>query len=330
MGWIKSCDAISGAAIACWRPSLLIALAIGLIAPSLALANPGDMAFGFRPSYNNVPDWDNPGNFDPHIVVYSLPATGPYAGPVDSFFDVYARVDGGGTQHAAGYGLIAVLSGSGELIFTTPDPNVSADTNVDLSRNPSFPKNLGFDQRIGDTSVPNFPSGHRTNGIIGIHSGANTNVSVTDSDGLLSLPIRVQAGTAGMFTVTAQGSTEYSGFVETSGTLLTFARYPHLSGTIEVRPSLPGDFNGDGAVNEADRAGFMAAASNTTAFRAQYPWLQTLYIGDFNQDGAVTASDLPGFNAAVGVPEPATAAMLAGAVTLLIGAARRRLLCGEH
>ena len=75
---------------------------------------------------------------------------------------------------------------------------------------------------------------------------------------------------------------------------------PTRSGIIEVRASVPGDMNGDGAADADDVAGFVAALADRSAFIAQFPWLQTDYIADFNEDHLITLADVPGFEAACG------------------------------
>jgi uncharacterized protein (TIGR03382 family) len=297
-------------------------IAIGCVAASLFAADirqaRGEIAFGIRPSYNNVPDLANPGAFDPDVVIYSLPASGSvYAGRATSYFDVFARVNGSGTQHAAGFGVILVLQDSGQAMFElAPLPPSGTPNNVPDSKNPDFTQNTFLnDVILGDTNVPGFPPGDRTAGVIGLYVVANANAPVVNGEGLFALPFSIAAGFHGTVGVNFDNNAEYTGFSMANGTIVTNpAVFPHLNGTIEVRQAVRGDFNGDLVADVNDWAGFNAARSNLVDFQLQYPWLPTLYAGDFNEDGQINSADVPAFTELVGVPEP-------GSITLAIAAA---------
>jgi hypothetical protein len=309
--------------------------ALGLFAITLAASNAsaatGDVAFGIRPSYNNVPDLANPGAFDSDVVVYSLPASGSiYSGPRQSYFDVFARVDGGGTQQAAGFGSIVITSGGGELIFV-PDPiDPSGESNnIPNSKNPDFIHNALITQSLfGEVDVQNFPDGSRSVGVIGLYQSP-IDVTVSHGDGLFAMPIEVAAGFQGQIALTFPQQDNLVSFVKTNGVVVTnTSRFPHQGATVEVRAAVQGDFNGDLLVNAQDWPGFNAARSNFSAFQSQYPWLPALYAGDFNEDGAITALDVPAFQQLAGVPEPSTIALaVAAAMPLLLMRRRRSISC---
>jgi hypothetical protein len=308
--------------------------ALGFLAITLAASNAiaatGDVAFGIRPSYNNVPDLANPGAFDPDVVVYSLPASGFYSGPRQSFFDVFARIDGGGAQTVAGFGSIIIVSGAGEITFALPPPPISGANNVPNSKNPDFAQNTGLDDSLlGQVNVPGQPGGRRSVGVIGLHVAASTDVPVFNGQGLFAMPIEVTAGLAGHIALTFSQDSDESGFVKTNGTNVTnTARFPHQGATVEVRAAVRGDFNGDLLVNALDEPGFNAALFNLNTFQSQYPWLPALYAGDFNEDGAITALDVPAFEQLANIPEPSTVALaVAAGVPLLLMRRRRSIHC---
>lgn len=104
---------------------------------------------------------------------------------------------------------------------------------------------------------------------------------------------------------------------------LTIASNDVAEFRILTAPTLPADFNGDGFVNASDLAIWKSADGMTSA-------------GDANGDGLTDGADFlvwqrtlgssAGNSAAVaGVPEPASAALMALSAIALVGAARRRV-----
>ena len=86
-----------------------------------------------------------------------------------------------------------------------------------------------------------------------------------------------------------------------------------------------GDFNGDGAMNGLDIAGFKEALADVESWSATHRRHADAF-GDFNGDGVFNGLDLPGFKnglhgAAPAVPEPATLLLTVAAVA---GLFRRR------
>jgi hypothetical protein len=285
-------------------------------------------AFGARPSYNNVPDLVNPGNSASHIVFYSLPnpatSTSIYAGPCGAFFDMFARVSGDGTMGAAGFGLISLLDGDGEIVFD-PAPiagGPSPPNNVPYSLNPSFPRNSSLDIMYGVKNTQG--GGDRSFGLIALNDVAATNVTISDGDGLAAVRVLIAGGAVGMFHVSFGDNPATTGFTNAAGQVVTDpALFPHATGLIEIRPSVPGDMNGDGLANQGDVGLFLAAIDNPAGFKQQYPWLQTDYIADFNEDRLINAGDLPGFQQAV-IPEPATVSLALAAALVAVVARRGR------
>jgi hypothetical protein len=312
--------------------------ALGVLAaaaPSLA----ANVSFKANSIFGNA----EPNNAAGKIVVYDLPATGSiYAGPVDAFFDVRAKVSGGGSETVAGYGVIMQITGAGTLpTFTTPDPNEAGDNNMLAAVR--TPINSTLSIILGETNVPTFDASNHSLGVIGLFPTANTNTTVADNAGLFKVPFRVAAGAAASGTQTynlqmALGGNEYSGFARSDGTLMTDpGSFPHDSNVIEVRRSRRGDTNGDGATNSADIGTFIQVLNTGAAtYKAANPWLQVNYITDFDQSGATNSADIGGFIAALNgapspaagpsaVPEPSTIALLCiGGGMLAAGALRRR------
>ncbi|MBA4106282.1 MAG: hypothetical protein C0485_11035 [Pirellula sp.] len=104
---------------------------------------------------------------------------------------------------------------------------------------------------------------------------------------------------------------------------LTIANNDAAEFRILTAPTLPADFNGDGFVNASDLVIWKSAAGSTSA-------------GDANGDGLTDGADFlvwqrtlgasSGSSAAItGVPEPASAALMALGAVALVGAVRRRV-----
>jgi hypothetical protein len=299
------------------RATIALAISIGSCV-STANAQGELGAFATRPSYNNVPDLANPGSFASHIVFYNLPSSSSiYAGPSGGFFDLTARVSGDGTMGAAGFGLRALLDGNGEVVFN-PAPisgGTNPPNNIPYSLNPGFTQNSALDIMYGVINVQG--GGNRSLGIVALNDLAATNVTITNGDGLAAVPMSIADGAQGLFHVTFENDPTYTGFTNAAGQVVTDpAQFPHQTGLIEIRRSIPGDMNGDGAVNQGDVGLFMSAITDPNGFKQQYPWLQTDYIADFNEDRLININDLPGFQQAV-IPEPAT--VLTAIIGALIG-----------
>jgi hypothetical protein len=310
--------------------TITLALAVAILHLSHSSARgQGELgAFGARPSYNNVPDLTNPGASASHIVFYSLPSpqtsTSIYAGPSGGFFDILARVSGDGTFGATGLGLQAFLDGNGEIVFD-PAPiagGPSPPNNVPYSLNPSFARNSSLDIMYGVKNVAG--AGSQSFGLIALNDAPGANVTITDGDGLAAVRVSIAGGAAGMFHVNFGDNPATTGFTNAAGQVVTNpAVFPHATGLIEVRRSVPGDMNGDGAANQADSALFLSAIADPGAFKQLYPWLQTDYIADFNEDRLINGDDLAGFQQAV-VPEPATVGIAIVAALVAVVARRGR------
>jgi hypothetical protein len=307
------------------------AASAGLLASSAEAQN--NVSFGMRPRYNGVPGAGS------NIVFYNLPASGSiYAGPVNSSFDLTAQVSGSGTETAAAFGLIATVSGTGQVVFNPP-AIVGDANNLGNATNPSpsFPINSSFDMRFANTGVNNPSLGNREIDIIALEQVALQNNTVTNGDGIASIPVQIAAGATGSYTVAFNVSTNYTGFVKTISQdntqfLTNPGAFPHAGGTIEVRRSRKADMNGDGNINSADIGGFIVALNGVANFSSQFPWLQAGYISDLNEDGNTNSADIGGFIAQLNnpspspsaVPEPSSLALLAIAGIAAAGAYARR------
>jgi hypothetical protein len=278
-----------------------LALAIAALGPSATRAHDPSIGFHVRASYP-VPNFSQPGTFIRGPVIYNLPdpATSDsiYAGPADSSLDVFVDVNHG-TEMASGFGVIMSLDGGGQVTFNPPpidlkDPN--PPNNISHALRQDFPRNTSFDLLFANTDVDGFPPGRVSVGVIGANDGGDTPVS--DTEGIFAMPIRAQGGVTGRFEASFLLDAQYTGFVSFTGHV--FSNDPTRSGTIEVRASIPGDMNGDGAANAGDVSGFLSALSDRSGFITQFPWLQTDYVADFNEDHEITLADVPLFEAACG------------------------------
>jgi hypothetical protein len=294
------------------------AASAGLLASSAEAQN--NVSFGMRPRYNGVPGAGS------NIVFYNLPASGSiYAGPVNSSFDLTAQVSGSGTETASAFGLIATVSGTGEVVFN-PAAIVGDANNLGNATNPSpsFPVNSSFDLRFANTGVNNPALGNREIDIIALEQVALQNNTVTNGDGIASVPVQIAAGATGTYTVAFNVSTNYTGFVKTISEnntqfLTNPGAFPHAGGTIEVRRSRKGDLNGDNAINFADIGGFVGTLSSVPTFQSQFPWLQAAYISDVNEDNATNFADIGGFVALLANPPPSpTAVPEPGTLSLIV------------
>lgn len=312
------------------------AASAGLLASSVQAQN--NVSFGMRPRYNGVPGAGS------NIVFYNLPASGSiYAGPVNSSFDLTAQVSGSGTETASAFGLIATVGGTGQVVFN-PAAIVGDANNLGNATNPSpsFPVNSSFDLRFANTGINDPALGNREIDIIALEEIALQNNTVTNGDGIASIPVQIAAGATGSFNVAFNVSTNYTGFVKTISEnntqfLTNPGAFPHAGGTIEVRQSKRGDMNGDSFLDGEDIAPYISLLTNVPAFQANNPWLQTFYISDFNQDTFIDGEDIQGFiNALAGiggspspsaVPEPSSVLLSTAAITMFscfIGAKRLR------
>lgn len=66
-------------------------------------------------------------------------------------------------------------------------------------------------------------------------------------------------------------------------------------GLWSVAVELPGDFNGDGVVDNFDIDAFVLALVDPAGFAAQYPHVDPIAVGDFDGDGLLTNFDIAGF-----------------------------------
>jgi hypothetical protein len=274
--------------------------AAAALLPSLALAHEPSIGFHIRASYK-MPNFSQPGTFIRGPVVYNLPdpatSASIYAGPADSFFDVFVDVNHG-TEMAAGFGVIMFIDGNGQVIFEPGPIAGNLDNNIPYALHPDFPRNTSFNSMYADPNVPGFPGNHRSVGVAAIFTAPNQNTAVNDSEGIFAMPIRAKGGVVGFFEVNFDRDEEYTGFVNSAG--MIFSNDPTRSGVIEVRASIPGDMNGDGTADAKDAPSFLSALADRAAFIAEFPWLQTDYIADFNEDREITFADAAGFESACG------------------------------
>ena len=284
---------------------LALRLVFGLLAsallPQSASAHDPSIGFHIRGSYQ-IPNFSQPGTFIRGPVIYNLPdpatSTSIYAGPADSYLDVFVDVNHG-TEMASGFGVVMSLDGGGQVTFEPPPidvENPDPQSNIPHAFRQDFPRNTNFDILYGNTDVEGYPPGRISVAVIGLTGGAN--MPVSDSEGIFAMPIRAQGGVTGQFEADFLLDNAYTGFVNSAGHV--FSNDPTRSGIIEVRASVPGDMNGDGIANAADAPGFVAALADRSAFMDQFPWLQTDYIADFNEDNLITLADVPLFEAACG------------------------------
>jgi hypothetical protein len=287
-------------------------LALAAVAVSGLLgsaANAAEVAFGVWPIYNGAP------NAGSNLVFYNLPTTGTHAGPVNTQFDLRALVNGAGTETASAYGLIARLSGTGQVVFNPP-PIGEVSNNLLPAKNPLIEKNNSFDILYANTGVQS--GNNREIDIIGLETTQLQNNPVVNGDGLASIPIQIAAGATGNYNITFDLPTTYTGFVKTisaseSQFLTNPTIHPHIAGVIEVRQSRRGDLNGDGAIDGLDISPFVQSLGNPATYQAARPWLQVNFITDANDDGVIDGLDIQPFVQILGqsgspsaVPEPSS------------------------
>ena len=297
------------------------ALALVALASSSAWAQ-NQISFGVRPRYNGIPSAGS------NLVFYNLPASGSiYAGPVNASFDLTALVNGTGTETASGFGLIGTVGGTGQVVFNPPVA-VGDENTLGNAQNTAFPINSSFDLRFANTGIQG--GGAQEIDIVAIEEVALQNNTVTNGDGIASIPIQIAGGATGTFNVAFNVSTNFTGFVKTISVnetqfLTNPGSFPHVGGTIEVRRSRKADMNGDIAINSADIGGFILALNGLSGFSAQFPWLQAAYISDVNEDGATNSADIGGFIAQLNNPSPSPQAVPEPSSVALLGIAA---VCG--
>jgi hypothetical protein len=245
-----------------------------------------------------------------------LPSSGSiYAGPVNSSFDLFADVQGT-SETASAFGLIATVGGTGQVIFNPPVA-VGDENTLGNSLNPAFPINSSFDLRFANTGIQG--GGTQEIDVVALEQVALQNNTITDGDGIASIPIRIAGGTTGTFNVAFNLSTNFTGFVKTVSLnntqfLTDPAAFPHTTGTIEVRQSRKGDINGDSFLDGEDIAPFISVLSSPSAYQTANPWLQVNYISDGLEDGLIDGEDIQPFvnilsgggGSPAAIPEPST------------------------
>lgn len=319
--------------------SLALALAL---TPNLAVAQ--DMAFGLGNTSNNIPTTFAGVNYTNRLVIYDLPASGPYAavaGTADGHIDVFATINGAASRQAAAYGMIMTLAGTGTRFIAATPSGANPPNNLPSVMNPTRTQNAGMSAVFGDLNVDGQPAGGLSIGVAGIHPTPNADVTVANNDGLIAIPIDVDAGLATGPTRVADRAIsfildpEYSGFVNTANALLTNTNnFPHVGGTLQIRQSRPGDTDGNGLINGFDISGFVSVLADATAYQNARPWMRVRYISDFDGNNLINGFDIPGFVAALSagspdvgpaaVPEPATWSLVAMVASLGLVVARRR------
>lgn len=280
--------------------------AASLLVSSAAAQN--NMFFGVRPKYNGVP------NAGSNIVFYNLPTSGLHAGTVDSSFDLFAQVDGTLSEDVSAFGVIATVAGTGEVVFNPP-AIVNDENNLGNALNSSFPVNSSFDLRFAQTGIQG--GGAQEVDIIALVETGGANATVTNGDGIATIPVQIAAGAVGTFNVNFNLSSNYSGFVRTislneTEILSNPGAFPTVAGTIEVRESRKGDINGDGLLDGEDITPFISVLSDPVAYQNANPWLQATYIADGFEDGLIDGEDIQPFinilsgGSPAAVPEPNT------------------------
>lgn len=284
-------------------------------------ASAQNAAFRLGSPYNGVPT-SFAGTTYPadRIVFYDLPATGRYAAVADTpdgFIDLIATTMGGGSVNAAGYGVILTVSNGGTGLEFDPDDVVGSTSNMGAVKNSSLTQNTNFIEPtgavFGDPNVPGMIAGNQSVGIAAIYTPQNQDTAVNNNHGLTSIPVDVSPGQTTLpsrtkeYTVSFALDDEFTGFVNTAGTILTSnAVFPHVGATVQIRESRRGDMNGNGAVNGFDIAGFVSALTSVSNYQTANPWLRVQYISDFDNSGAVNGFDIAGLVGALiaGSPEP--------------------------
>jgi hypothetical protein len=253
---------------------------------------------------------------------------------VDASFDLTGLTTGA-TEPVTGFGMIATVDGTGEVIFNPGAIDSGASPPNNILYSTSGPSNNNLDIMYGVTNVQG--GGTQSIGVVALNDVPATNVTLTNNDGLASIPIQVAGGTGfnashfSTFTVSFGTDPTYTGFINAAGQVVTNPAQ-HVNATVEVRESRRGDMNGDGPVNLFDLDGFVAALAGTFST----PYLHGNWLADFDNSGGaapVTLFDLDGFVAALAVgspsagspsavPEPSTY-LMAGLGVILLGVYRR-------
>jgi hypothetical protein len=275
------------------------------LVPAFARA---DASFGARSAESGVPHFFGVPT-DNKIVVYALPtaAASPlYGGPVNARFDLTALTTGA-TEPVTGFGMIATVNGTGEVVFNPDAIAGGANPPNNIPYAHLAPANNNLDIMYGVTNVQG--GGAQSIGVVALNDVPATNTPVANNDGLAAIPIQVAGGTGfnashfSTFTLSFGTDPTYTGFINAAGQVVTNPAQ-HINATIEVRESRRGDMNGDGPVNLFDLDGFVAALAGTFST----PYLHPDWLADFDNSGAVNLFDLDGFVAALAVGSPTAGA----------------------
>jgi hypothetical protein len=319
------------------------------------VASAQDAAFRLGSPYNGVPATFVGVTYPTdRIVIYDLPAAGRYAAvpeTPDGFIDLLAVVNGGASIQAAGYGVILSVTGGGTGLEFDPEDVVGDTPNMGAVKNPTVTQNMDFiapnGAPFGNEDVPGMIGGNQSIGIASIYtpSPPNQDTQVNNNHGLTAIPVDVDPGLTDAttrikdYTVSFTVDPEFSGFVNTAGTILTNnGSFPQVAATVQIRQSRQGDMNGDGRVNNFDISSFVASVVNLNNFQTANPWLRAAYISDTNDDGLTNNFDIASFvqrivagspdapaSSPSAIPEPSSFALaLIGAVGAAVVAWRRR------
>jgi hypothetical protein len=310
-----------------------------------------DAGFDLRNSFSATPpDFNGVAYNGTNIVVYGLPGTALYPGPVASSFDLAANVTGA-SESVTGYGVIMTISGGAGVTFNPAPIAGGANPPNNIPYSLTSPSNTSLDIQYGTTNVQG--GGLQSIGIVALNDVPATNVTLSDNDGLANVPIAVAGGVGfnqpsllETRTLNVGSDPVYTGFINAAGQIIT---NPTLgtTRTIEIRESVTGDLNGDGFADFGDIVPFVDVMLNgPEPHQAANPFLQVTYVADFgggpggncDKDGFADFADIVGFTntmlfgdcAGAGgspsaVPEPSTLIMLPGFIAAAYLVYRRRM-----
>lgn len=188
--------------------------------------------------------------------------------------------------------------GAGDILVTDPTLDRVLRFGLDGSRRPDFARNAAF----------RFPGqiAERPGGDVLVADALANSVLWFDAEG--GLVRRIDAlrprGVAPLESGNLLVASE-AGLLEFAGADGSFVT-THLSGHPDsalrfIRPlycriaSVPGDMNGDGALNMFDVDPFVLSLVNPAGFRTQYPGVDAVCAGDLNRDGRLNLFDVDPF-----------------------------------
>jgi hypothetical protein len=188
--------------------------------------------------------------------------------------------------------------GAGDILVTDPTLDRVLRFGLDGARRPDFARHAAF----------RFPGqiAERAGGDVLVADALANTVFWFDADGVLIRRLEVPRprGVAPLASdnILVAGEAGLLEFAGDDGGFVT----SHLPGHPEsalrfIRPlycriaSVPGDMNGDGALNMFDVDPFVLALINPDGFRSQYPGVDAICAGDLNRDGRLNLFDVDPF-----------------------------------